>query len=259
MTTGLNTHTDSRHLWGRYIDFLWLRGHCCLQSAGLPSDICPQNIYWSFYKVHEGEELVVLPCQVNASVSEGSTVVWNRKDLGNDIVHARQQDGGDLKNQIERYTNRTSMRTDALQTGDLSLTLGKPSISDSGNYTCTVRRSGQDLSQIQVQLTVTGQCCRYRAEVRGHSRKILLLINLFLKCNIMLLSTAESSTFLYKVLAGILVPLFLLLAVGVTVWYICKRKKKARQGMCSVCLRTRARSSQTVPTGAMCGSISFEG
>ncbi|XP_050924739.1 uncharacterized protein LOC108874237 isoform X2 [Lates calcarifer] len=46
------------------------------------------------------------------------------------------------------------MRTDALQTGDLSLTLRKPSITDSGSYTCTVREFGLELSQSEVQLTV---------------------------------------------------------------------------------------------------------
>ncbi|XP_050924056.1 uncharacterized protein LOC108892739 isoform X4 [Lates calcarifer] len=105
-------------------------------------------------EVYEGAESVLLPCQVNASVSEKSTAVWSREDFRDPIVHARQQSGDVLGDQNHLYTNRTSMRTDALQTGDLSLTLRKPSISDSGNYTCTVRRSGQDLSRTQVQLNV---------------------------------------------------------------------------------------------------------
>ncbi|GAA6230946.1 uncharacterized protein LOC108892737 [Lates japonicus] len=97
-------------------------------------------------EVYEGEESVLLPCQVNASVPEKSKVVWSRRDLIESIVHLRQQSGDNLKNQNERYTNRTSMRTDALQTGDLSLTLRKPSITDSGSYTCTVRKFGLELS-----------------------------------------------------------------------------------------------------------------
>ncbi|XP_050924738.1 uncharacterized protein LOC108874237 isoform X1 [Lates calcarifer] len=105
-------------------------------------------------EVYEGEESVLLPCQVNASVPEKSKVVWSRRDLIESIVHLRQQSGDNLKNQNERYTNRTSMRTDALQTGDLSLTLRKPSITDSGSYTCTVREFGLELSQSEVQLTV---------------------------------------------------------------------------------------------------------
>ncbi|XP_037832408.1 uncharacterized protein LOC108249160 isoform X2 [Kryptolebias marmoratus] len=47
------------------------------------------------------------------------------------------------------------MRPDALQSGDLSLTLRTPTVSDSEVYTCTVRRSGQELSRISVPLKVT--------------------------------------------------------------------------------------------------------
>ncbi|XP_054913474.1 uncharacterized protein LOC129377504 [Poeciliopsis prolifica] len=105
-------------------------------------------------EVFDGMESVQLPCQVNVSVSMESTIVWSREDLKFSTVHIHQQSGDDLSEQNQRYSNRTMMSKDALQTGDLSLTLKNPSVSDSETYTCTVRRFGQELSRIHVPLQV---------------------------------------------------------------------------------------------------------
>ncbi|XP_056224973.1 uncharacterized protein LOC130164327 [Seriola aureovittata] len=104
-------------------------------------------------KVYQGTESVLLPCQGNVSAS--NTVVWSREELVLKIVHKYQQSGDDLKNQNQEYRDRTSMRTDALQTGDLSLTLRRPTIRDSSTYTCTVREGFNTKSQEEVELTVT--------------------------------------------------------------------------------------------------------
>ncbi|XP_061566116.1 butyrophilin-like protein 2 [Cololabis saira] len=105
-------------------------------------------------QVIDGEESVQLPCQVNISVSKDSTVVRSREELKYSIVHIRQQTRDDLMEQNKRYRNRTSMKMDALQTGDLSLTLRNPTISDGETYTCIVRRFGEELSRINVLLEV---------------------------------------------------------------------------------------------------------
>ncbi|XP_071321217.1 polymeric immunoglobulin receptor-like isoform X2 [Trachinotus anak] len=105
-------------------------------------------------EVFEGVESVLLPCHVTDSVSNDSTVVWSREGLEDSIVHLRLQSGEDLRNQNQVYRSRTWMRTDSLQTGDLSLTLRKPTIRDSSTYTCTVRKFGLDQSRTEVQLTV---------------------------------------------------------------------------------------------------------
>ncbi|XP_026206127.2 uncharacterized protein LOC113155615 [Anabas testudineus] len=106
-------------------------------------------------EVHEGVGSVVLTCHVDVGVSERSTVVWTREELKYPKIHIRQPSGDDHEEQNQYYMNRTSMRTDALQTGDLSLTLRRPTIRDSGTYTCTVRRIGQELNRTDVQLQVT--------------------------------------------------------------------------------------------------------
>ncbi|KAL4009397.1 hypothetical protein ACER0C_003249 [Sarotherodon galilaeus] len=113
-------------------------------------------------EVYEGAESVLLPCQVPADVSRNSTAaVWNRDGLSNPTVHLRREKSDSLderdddRGQNDFYRHRTSMRANALETGDLSLTLRKPTVSDSGTYTCTSRRAGEDLSKTEVQLKVT--------------------------------------------------------------------------------------------------------
>ncbi|XP_076736950.1 uncharacterized protein LOC143415592 [Maylandia zebra] len=108
------------------------------------------------YQVYEGEESVLLPCQVPVNASSSSTaVVWDRDEFKIPTVHMRVQSRDDILNdQNHRYTNRTSMKADALQTGDLSLTLRNPTVSDGGTYTCIVRKYGQDQSKTHVQLKV---------------------------------------------------------------------------------------------------------
>ncbi|KAF3698452.1 Butyrophilin-like protein 2 [Channa argus] len=105
-------------------------------------------------EVHEGETFVILSCKVPVSDSSGSTVSWDRKGLTPSKVHLRTPDGDKLIGQNTYFKDRTSMKKDALQTGDLSLTLINPIISDSGIYTCNVRRGGTELSQEEVQLLV---------------------------------------------------------------------------------------------------------
>ncbi|XP_043954538.1 uncharacterized protein LOC122820908 isoform X2 [Gambusia affinis] len=105
-------------------------------------------------QVFEGAEFVQLPCRVKVSESNGSTAVWDQDELRIPTVHVRQPDGDYLKDQNRRYEGRTAMMEDALLTGDLSLTLRRPSFTDSGTFTCTVRRLGVELHQEAVELQV---------------------------------------------------------------------------------------------------------
>ncbi|CAI5657399.1 unnamed protein product [Oreochromis niloticus] len=114
-------------------------------------------------EVYEGAESVLLHCQVSVGVSSSDTAaVWNRVGLPNPTVHLRElqksdnlDERDDLSGQNDLYRHRTSMRVDALQTGDLSLTLRKPTVSDSGTYICIYRKYGQDQSKTEVQLKVS--------------------------------------------------------------------------------------------------------
>ncbi|XP_076738208.1 uncharacterized protein LOC143412407 [Maylandia zebra] len=104
-------------------------------------------------QVYDGAESALLPCHI-PFVSGPSTVVWSRYDLNPPTVHQRQQEEDELTDQNQRYRDRTSMKTDALQTGDFSLTLRKPHIFDSSNYTCTIRVRGEEPRLTDVQLQV---------------------------------------------------------------------------------------------------------
>ncbi|XP_026181199.1 myelin-oligodendrocyte glycoprotein-like isoform X2 [Mastacembelus armatus] len=104
-------------------------------------------------EVFEWAESVLLPCQIS-SVPFDPTVVWSHYNLTPSTVHQLNERGDVLTDQNQRYRDRTSMKTDALDTGDLSLTLRKPRLSDSGTYTCTITDLGFDERLAAVQLQV---------------------------------------------------------------------------------------------------------
>ncbi|CAI5682803.1 unnamed protein product [Oreochromis niloticus] len=102
----------------------------------------------SAVELYEGVSFI-LPCQGDAFGLFDPTVVWSRSDLSPPTVHQRQRQGDELKDQNQRYSGRTSMKTDALDTGDLSLTLTNLQLSDSATYTCSIR----DVIIGQIRLT----------------------------------------------------------------------------------------------------------
>ncbi|XP_039464814.1 uncharacterized protein LOC120438478 [Oreochromis aureus] len=109
-------------------------------------------------EVNEGERSVLLPCQYSDFIPEDDpTVMWTRSDLDPKSVHLRREGGNDLTGQNQRYSGRTSMRSDALDTSDFSLTLRKPTKTDSGNYTCSISDGREERRLRDVQLQVKDQ------------------------------------------------------------------------------------------------------
>uniref|UniRef100_A0A3P9DRR4 Ig-like domain-containing protein n=1 Tax=Maylandia zebra TaxID=106582 RepID=A0A3P9DRR4_9CICH len=103
-------------------------------------------------------ESVQLPCQHSGFIPDDNpTVTWTRNDLDPTTVHVRRKEGDDLKGQNRSYSRRTSMRPDALDSLDFSLTLRKPQLTDSGKYSCTLSDGRKERTLTDVQLQVKGQ------------------------------------------------------------------------------------------------------
>ncbi|XP_028254289.1 uncharacterized protein LOC114429877 [Parambassis ranga] len=103
---------------------------------------------------YEGAESVLLPCQELAP-EVNPMVMWTRNDLDPKFVH-RRDENGDITGQNPRYHGRTSMKPDALDSENLSLTLKEPQQSDSGVYTCSISdgRREQKVTDVYLQVKV---------------------------------------------------------------------------------------------------------
>uniref|UniRef100_A0AAZ1WZE7 Ig-like domain-containing protein n=1 Tax=Oreochromis aureus TaxID=47969 RepID=A0AAZ1WZE7_OREAU len=103
-------------------------------------------------EVYEGEISVPLLCKYSGFIPEDNpTVLWTRNDLNPKSVHLRREETDDLKGQHQRYRG---LRPDGLEMKDFSLTLTKPKLTDSGNYTCSIGNGRNERKLTDVQLHV---------------------------------------------------------------------------------------------------------
>lgn len=110
----------------------------------------------------------VLPCQLvpvmNAFVM---TVEWARRDLDPRFV-LLWRDGEELASKKHpSYRGRTSLSTDRLQHGDVSLELSSVRISDEGRYRCFV----PDLQKSPTVQLVVGKSAHFASLVRSEKCK----------------------------------------------------------------------------------------
>ncbi|XP_015259152.1 PREDICTED: V-set domain containing T-cell activation inhibitor 1-like [Cyprinodon variegatus] len=121
-------------------------------------------------EVHEGAESVQLPYQYSGDIPEvNPSVLWTRNDLNPKIIHRQREEGADPSDQNQLYRKRTSMNPDFLDTGNFRLTLRKPQLSDSGNYTCTISDGRVELKLAQVQLEVKDSLTEVKVKEKAES------------------------------------------------------------------------------------------
>ncbi|XP_030578982.1 butyrophilin-like protein 1 [Archocentrus centrarchus] len=120
-------------------------------------------------EVNEGAVSVLLPCQYSGFIPEDPTVMWTHSDLNPKTVHLLREGGDDLRGQNQRYSGRTSVRSDALDSGDFSLTLRNPQLTDSSSYTCSISDGRQEQRLRDIQLQVKDQQVEVKVEEGSES------------------------------------------------------------------------------------------
>ncbi|XP_054457910.1 butyrophilin subfamily 3 member A2-like [Anoplopoma fimbria] len=88
---------------------------------------------------------IILPCHIKPAMDVAfTTVEWTRPDLKPRFVHVWRSGQELLDDQHPLYKGRTSLFTNKLKSGDISLQLSKVKQSDKGTYRCFVPMLNKD-------------------------------------------------------------------------------------------------------------------
>ncbi|XP_051250125.1 butyrophilin-like protein 2 isoform X11 [Dicentrarchus labrax] len=129
-----------------------------------------RQYFMSVYQVEvdSGVESVLLPCKTTVHLLKHVTVEWTDRYRK---VHVYQNSSDQPEEQNQFYRDRTEMKRNLLEPGDLSLTLKYPTYRDIDIYTCTVyNREREILMKKQVLLEVKV----YQVEVDSGVESVLL-------------------------------------------------------------------------------------
>ncbi|KAI3363861.1 hypothetical protein L3Q82_001463 [Scortum barcoo] len=96
-----------------------------------------QSVRWRWI---QEQSLFQLPFKTTADLPEDVRVEW--KDRNGRMVHVYQNGSDQPEDQFSLYRNRTEMKEDLLQSGDLSLILKYPTDADTGEFRSLVYISG---------------------------------------------------------------------------------------------------------------------
>ncbi|XP_067380088.1 butyrophilin subfamily 3 member A2-like isoform X1 [Channa argus] len=82
---------------------------------------------------------IMLPCHLEPVMDVAAkTLEWTRPDLNNILVHVWRSGQEFVKAKHPSYTGRTSLFTDELKHGNMSLKLSEVKLSDKGTYKCFI-------------------------------------------------------------------------------------------------------------------------